>query len=306
MTFSETGLTLTTTNKQHTNQLARGMKMNQLITRLPSHSIDSQVVNVTPQMATLFLERNTKNRSLNRQRVIAHARDMTEGRWILNGETIKFDTEGNLIDGQHRLHAVVDSGRSVKMLVVSNVEPVAMQTIDTGSIRSVGQIVQIYGVSNPNEVSALAGAIRSYAESRHLVWSGARGLSKSEIATFVIENNSQLQEAARFAKNAHKSANIPRVAYGLLAYFAIEKHKKSPELWDSWHAGVTNGADLSKSDPRLALRNLMLRRTGSINGYKLQQEQVALVIKAWNAYVNDKPIKVLRWDTSMLPMPEIA
>ncbi|MDO0930218.1 hypothetical protein QQY66_00225 [Streptomyces sp. DG2A-72] len=57
-------------------------------------------VDVSPALARHWLtEHNTHNRSLRPRVVAAYARDMHAGRWMDNGETIKFAADGTLLDG---------------------------------------------------------------------------------------------------------------------------------------------------------------------------------------------------------------
>jgi predicted nucleic acid-binding Zn ribbon protein len=70
----------------------------------------ASIVYVTPEMAERWLGHNKVNRNLRNRRVDQFARDMRSGRWQLTGEAIKFGKSGNLIDGQHRLWAVIESG----------------------------------------------------------------------------------------------------------------------------------------------------------------------------------------------------
>ena len=82
---------------------------------------------VTPALALEWLEKMGANRSVAQRYVEAFARDMRAGEWTLNGETIKFDVQGRLVDGQHRLWAVVQADVTVEMDVARDVPEAAMQ-----------------------------------------------------------------------------------------------------------------------------------------------------------------------------------
>lgn len=70
---------------------------------------------VTPMKAARWLKRNIANRRVSPKVVRNYAGDMSRGEWLLNGEAIKFDRDGNLLDGQHRLGAIVHNGKSVRL-----------------------------------------------------------------------------------------------------------------------------------------------------------------------------------------------
>lgn len=66
-----------------------------------------EIQEITPQKARTMLEMNTRNfRDVRPFRVDQYAKMMAEGRWELNGETIKI-ADNYLIDGQHRLLAAI-------------------------------------------------------------------------------------------------------------------------------------------------------------------------------------------------------
>ncbi|KAF7277615.1 hypothetical protein GWI33_002970, partial [Rhynchophorus ferrugineus] len=83
--------------------------------------IAAQVETITPDLARQYLAFNTHNRNVRSYRVKGYAADMRDGRWTLNGEAIKFSADGTLLDGQHRLQAVIEADVAVQMLVVRGV-----------------------------------------------------------------------------------------------------------------------------------------------------------------------------------------
>ena len=101
---------------------------------------------ITPEQAQEYLKFNTENyRSISKDRVISYAGDMANGKWQFNGEAIKFDENGKLIDGQHRLHAIVRANVPVDMLVIRGVKE-NVNIYDIGSRRSMGQIAKARGI----------------------------------------------------------------------------------------------------------------------------------------------------------------
>lgn len=79
---------------------------------------DVSVVRITPELARHLLSKNYTNRKMSQSRVSFYARQMIDGEWIMNGQGIIVSNSGNLLDGQHRLMAVAQSGKSVDMLKV--------------------------------------------------------------------------------------------------------------------------------------------------------------------------------------------
>src|SRR5258708_4787520 len=96
---------------------------------------------VTPEMAERWLKGHTNVRRINWRTVEAMANDMRAGKWDLSHQGICFDGAGNLLDGQHRLSAIVQAGVAVPMLVVTNPEGTARDAIDRGRPRALHVIM---------------------------------------------------------------------------------------------------------------------------------------------------------------------
>jgi hypothetical protein len=121
----------------------------------------TEVVMVTPQIAEKWLESNKDNRPISQARVTEYAKVMGAGLRRLNNQGVGFDRDGRLVDGQHRLWAVIESGATVPMLVVRGMEPDAHRTIDRGRGRSVAEVLRRDGaVPEPTRVAAWANVER--------------------------------------------------------------------------------------------------------------------------------------------------
>jgi hypothetical protein len=79
--------------------------------------MQSRVIEITPEQALSWLQANTFNRTISPSVVKKYASDMASGNWTLNHQGIAFDDDGVLVDGQHRLMAMVESGQAIKTLV---------------------------------------------------------------------------------------------------------------------------------------------------------------------------------------------
>ena len=76
--------------------------------------------------------------------VAKYATEMKAGRWIVSNP-ISFDVDGKLIDGQHRLMAVIKAGVSITFLVIRGYETVAAQALDIGRSRLAVDIAHLQG-----------------------------------------------------------------------------------------------------------------------------------------------------------------
>ena len=76
---------------------------------------------ITPDQARQYLAFNTNNRNLRKAHVEKLANDIKNGRWVYNSATIVFNGDGTLLDGQHRLAAIIDADTPVKVAVARGV-----------------------------------------------------------------------------------------------------------------------------------------------------------------------------------------
>jgi hypothetical protein len=77
----------------------------------------TEVIEITPKMAQLFLSNNNVNRKISQSNIASLASDMKEGRWQLTHQGICLGKDMALIDGQHRLKAILEADVPVKMCV---------------------------------------------------------------------------------------------------------------------------------------------------------------------------------------------
>jgi hypothetical protein len=118
---------------------------------LNSTKIKTVATVITPTMAIKWLEGNVHNRSISTKTVNAFARDMLLGHWLITHQGIAFAKDGTLIDGQHRLWAVVESKKSVLMNVTTGLDLKTQDAIDIGRNRSVRDIIALQRKSNKQD-----------------------------------------------------------------------------------------------------------------------------------------------------------
>lgn len=85
--------------------------------------LDVTVETINPSEAQAYLDNNAKHRPIKDKKVAEYMAEMQDGHWKLNGKTICFDSTGRLLNGQHRLSAVVRSGVPLTTVVVRGLDP---------------------------------------------------------------------------------------------------------------------------------------------------------------------------------------
>jgi hypothetical protein len=110
---------------------------------------------ITPQLAAEWLKGNSTNRRLVYNHLDRMCTEMKEGQWKVTGDTIKFNGD-RLLDGQHRLEAVVKSGVTIQTFVARSVDTDTFSAMDTGRSRAGGDVLSAFGYHNVFITSAAA------------------------------------------------------------------------------------------------------------------------------------------------------
>lgn len=272
-------------------------------TRTPTEPIDEELVTisipetdgpvwVTPELAKLWLTRNEKNRKIRDALVNALARDMATDHWAFTGEAIKFDRKGKLIDGQHRLKAVIKSAATVKIYVVVGLPTEAQSFMDAGARRSAGDALAFREETN---ASLLASTIRFA-----IRFDGKRTtkepISHAEIIAYLSEHPEIRRYVGLTSRHFKKIDIKPSVfAYALWRLFQIDERDAQRFLSD-----VVEMRSTGLGDPIYTL--LQRFRTARKNREKLDAvTELGFVFRVWNAYRTGATLKILKvpatdWD----------
>ena len=158
--------------------------------------IVTEIVKVTPDQAKAWFDSKGANRKVSTGTVLNMARDMVAGRWLLTHQGIAFDEGSHLLDGQHRLAAVMMAGVPVEMMVSRNV-PHDRQIVMDDHRRRTGADVLTINSGGAQQVEIMTVAILSFFNSVI----GAGKFSKSELA----DAYERYGTAAMFAADAVKT-----------------------------------------------------------------------------------------------------
>jgi hypothetical protein len=214
--------------------------------------VQVELVNVTPDIAEMYLANNGHNRPLNRNRVSSLSAAMQSGEWKLNGETIILSETGKLLDGQHRLKAVVHYGKPVDLLVARGAPDDSFITIDTGKTRSTGDILHMTGVNDGGISAAVA----------KLLWQMLRrqSLQTPAPASYLIKVLDRYPSAKKWiaATAGSKVNTVTSRSCLVLACVYLEDIAQKPYDAGRFFKAVTEGANLPEGDPVLALRNRLI------------------------------------------------
>jgi hypothetical protein len=249
------------------------------------------LVTITPKQAEQILaNHNPKNRRLCRKRSDVLANSIKAGHWMVNGETIAFDKNGVLQDGQHRLDAIVRSGKPIQIYVAFGQRTDAHTTRDRGKRRSAADDLAIAGESYCNGLAATIVISKNFLDGERTKSVIYNSFDSRTIAEF-LEANGELRDSVVYASKVHKLVpSTPRIVAACYFLFG----RKSTVDRDNFFEGLSTGIGLANGSPILALRNrlfLDLRRSkGEIPGVRREAssstsfEVFQLFIRAWNHF----------------------
>jgi hypothetical protein len=244
----------------------------------PSISIEK----VTPDTATEWLKQNLHNRNIRPGRVAEIARDMANGDFQFTGDPIKFSRDGELIDGQHRLAAVQQSGLTLAFTVVRGLPRTAQDVVDIGAGRTTADVLRIAGHSHP-AILAAAARLVTLVDLRLINDTDHRRtrLTHAEVRHAVDTLGLLLERACdRVATLRHGVACPPSVLAA--GYFLCERVADN-DTADEFFSRLHDGAMLATGSPVLALRNRFSEIRQS-RTYMTPPMHLSMILRAWNAW----------------------
>ena len=244
--------------------------------------ITAKVETITPEIAKTMLGETANNRRISRDNVNLFAREIRNGEWRFNGEAIKFGKDGRLLDGQHRLLAVIAADKPLTTLVIRGLEDETQQTMDSGKTRTLGDVLTLRGEKNSTQLASLARAVY-LADQLGMEAAAQNDLkpTRGEIISF-IDQTPQLADvltSSMFASLWWTFAHI------------------DTDAADRFFMSLASGANLQADDPILILRNTLMAQPHKA-GRSTRDNRVriaALTIKAWNKWRKGKPLRQLKF-----------
>ena len=269
-------------------------------TKLLKSEPESKVELVTPDYAQELLKKNDRNRGLSKYVLSNYVSDMENDRWQDSASQIQISSEGWLLNGQHRLHAVVQSGRSQYFTITKGLQSETQDVMDLGKTRTVADALSIRGVKNWHMVAA---SIRL-----HYGWQtgtpiktfegGRTGRTKAQEIELILQEKDKIPMLGEVMNMASRSTSAFRPLTGGSAGAFLIEATRLPGTWEyarNFIEQVVNGERLFDRDPILVLRNrlnkmwFMREKPRGERAVKL-----GLIVSAWNHYVDGNKVSTLR------------
>jgi hypothetical protein len=258
-------------------------------------------VHVTPAIARGWLARNTHNRKVKLAAVVQYTEAMKSGVWLLNGDTIRFDRDGVLLDGQNKLQAVVNSGRAQTFYVVTGLDRESQQTMDQGVPRTAADDLRLRGIKNWT-VTASGVVLALRAEKGDLASQRLR-LRTPEVIGW-LDSHPEYQQHADHAATYWKRYDMrPAV----LAYTSWVLHGVDPETAEEffrrWREADTGGTATALG---AVVEKFKVAKSSGQKGRLDAYTQIMFLMRAWNAWIRGERIERFQTtkDGKRLPIPD--
>ena len=253
------------------------------------------MVLVTPELAQKWLdEHNTNNRKKKPEAITRYAREMEHGRWDADASDIKFSRTMELLDGQNRLHACVQSGVPFPTLIRTGLKLESKTRVDIGIKRTISDTFTLERVPYANNVAAGIQLRLRYEEGESsgsqvgntAAFRRAIKLGPDEALAYLREHPTH-QEYGPLADQLYKAGpGVTRTIYFAFLGMAAEKDRADAERF----AKEVLGADWTQGSPTMAwIRYLATLagspRTGTLLMVRNASERHLLgLVRCWNAW----------------------
>lgn len=280
-------------------------------------NLSAYVVDVMPEMANSLLMLNFEhNRKLRTASVNRFADMMRRGEFV-DGSQIRLDkVDGKyvLVDGQHRLTAISESGQAATMVVVVSEKDTDAEVRDEyskvdsgGFLRSLSDVVTALDV---DEELPAGWVLASFASAARLIIANFDSRKANTVSRLAIyPTMKEFKQAINLTREWFGSGRLtgaPNTTRGfmrggVLAVAIVTTHHAEMEVAQNFWRAAYEDDGLRRNDPRKKLNEYL--RGFTRNGGGMQWKTCAVVAKCWNAYIAGDEIAQLKMPKSM---PSIA
>ena len=260
--------------------------------KLVHDKLEISVEYITPEKAAHWLTFNKKNRPLRRGHLADLVHQMQIGAWEINGDTIRFDSEGNMADGQHRCTAVVQSGVAIESIVVKHLPESAFSTIDRNARRNAADYLGMKQIPNANLIAATARLVWLW-ERTGGVTNNVINITPKDTAEIVCEKYPDILDVASWYGTINNKSlfNGSEICFVKTIFDRINQ-KKSQIFFEQ----LTTGLGVNEFSSSFHLRNKLIEERASSR--KISKHiRIGFYFLALKNFFAGKSTKILRITT---------
>jgi len=269
----------------------------------PTHTIATELV--TPELAKSLLNiaenAGFKNRNCSERRVAYLCHVIESGQWADSNDCVCVDTEGVLINGYHRMNAIIKTDSPVWMTIKRGMERATFQSMDTGKKRTASDVLTIEGVSNSALVARALKLLYMYEEHGNLFF-GRKGNGEIDLVTnahvlHLLSENPEIVECTKFIKGLNQVNRLMPPGFLAFAHYLLKICKQhDPVAVDDFFLKLNSDGLSEKNETPFLLRKKLLEDKLCSGGTQLTlRAKYSLFIKCWNYYIIGTKLSMLRF-----------
>lgn len=258
------------------------------------------VETITPRKAKELLEKNTNNRPVSKKRVDHYTSLMTNGKWHLTHQGIAISKTDVIIDGQHRLLAVVRANMPIDFTITYGVDDDTFKYVDVGYSRTTSNIFAIENIANYTRHAAGISRYHDFINNHRSL--SIRGSGKTinhythdDYLKFYYNNEPLLIDILSKVSgwyNRYKILNTSEM-YAIFTYCVIDANWSFSKVESFFDHVFMLRHDSPSNVPRLLFDKLIQDATGTTQMKPIAR--TAMLIKAFNYFVKGKSLKRLHY-----------
>ena len=218
---------------------------------------DTFICDIDSETAFEWLKKNENNRNLKLAQAKKIAKSIQLNQWKCNHQPIAFDWNNKLIDGQHRLWAILKSNKTVSVRVTVNCEPESIKTVDTGTSRSNGDMLLLGGHKNASKKAATMKQYLCHKLYPDLLWNSSETSFTAitiEEALRQVEEKWDLEQIIKFTKSCtHSNKKLIHTSATTFYLLALDAGFKSEQI-EQYLTEIATGVKLDIDDITYRLR----------------------------------------------------
>lgn len=232
---------------------------------------------ISPEVAKMILHNNEGNRNISNVKVIEYYNKMVQGKYKEGtGEPIKISNKGRLLDGQHRLTALIKADITIEFLVARDLDEMVFDVLDTGKGRGAADVLSMVDAPNAALCSAMLKCYKSTKNGNNERYK----FSNAEILDVYKEDRDKYDEIATMSMRLHKTGKVfsSSIIGGLMLVFMEKNQIQAHDFFNQ----LCRVSPVRNSTVEALYQKFV---EDAISTKKLQpQVKIRLIIKAWNAF----------------------
>lgn len=261
-----------------------------------SNGINARLITITPKLARSLIEhRNNSNRDVTLGRVEQYAEDIRRGAWIVNGEAIKVSRDGEVLDGQHRLLAVLQADAPITSVLITGLPPEAQESMDQGRPRTFADVLKLRGEKDYNVLAAAVRIVATYERSGIPLPGYVFSPSNQQLSAS-LKRNPGIRDSRMFANRTRQPWLNVSVVTALHHLFSAASEPDATAFFEQLLAEEYVDTAIA------TLRARLLSEYHDIEHPRTHvRTRIAYVVKTWNAWLAGEDVELVWYPDEPFP-----